>query len=215
MSNPSPRGPLNAGQPRPSLRPEHAKVYVLGIGVSAINVQIALDTIDTWIRERDPNYVCVTGVHGVMESQEDKGLLQIHNNAGLVTPDGMPLVWIARARGHRKVERVYGPDLLLAVCGRSSPRKHKHFFYGGAAGVPELLAESLQKRFPGLQSVGTYSPPFRPLLPQEDAAIVEQIDRSGADIVWVGFEYSEAGTLDGRACWSRKSAGTHRRRGGI
>ena len=162
-------------------------MYVLGIGVSAINVQIALDTIDTWIRERDPNYVCVTGVHGVMESQEDKGLLQIHNNAGLVTPDGMPLVWIARARGHRKVERVYGPDLLLAVCGRSSPRKHKHFFYGGAAGVPELLTESLQKRFPGLQIVGTYSPPYRPLLPQEDAAIVEQIDRSGADIVWVGL----------------------------
>ena len=160
---------------------------MLGIGVSAINVQIALDTIDTWIRERLPNYVCVTGVHGVMESQKDPGLLEIHNNAGLVTPDGMPLVWIARASGHRQVERVYGPDLLLAVCGRSSQENHRHFFYGGAEGVPELLAESLRKRFPDLKVAGTYSPPYRSLLPEEDAAIIERIDHSRADIVWVGL----------------------------
>ena len=98
-----------------------------------------------------------------MESQRDEELRRIHNAAGLVTPDGMPLVWLSRLMGFRQVERVYGPDLMLAVCERSAQQGYRQFFYGGAPGVAETLAARLQSRFPGLQVAGVYSPPFRPL----------------------------------------------------
>jgi len=163
------------------------RVNVLGVGVSAITMAVALDVIETWISRCEPHYVCVTGVHGVMESQRDEVLRRIHDEAGLVTPDGMPLVWLSRIRGFRQVDRVYGPDLMLALCERSVVRGYRQFFYGGAEGVPEQLADSLRRRFPGLQVAGAYSPPFRPLTPEEDAEIVQMINEADADIVWVGL----------------------------
>ncbi len=165
----------------------HARVSVLGVEVSAINMAIALETIDAWITDRQPHYVCVTGVHGVMESQHDESLRQIHNQAGMVTPDGMPLVWLNRWHGQRHVDRVYGPDLMLACCERSQASGHKHFLYGGADGVAELLAARLTERFPALRIAGTYTPPFRALTAEEDADVVARINVSGADIVWVGL----------------------------
>jgi len=163
------------------------RVDVLGVGISAIRMADALGAIEGWIARGERRYVCVTSVHGVMESQRDESLRRIHNAAGLVTPDGMPLVWLCRRYGFRHVERVYGPDLLLACCQRSVMRGYRHFFYGGAPGVPEALAERLQARFPGLEVVGTYSPPFRPLTAEEDAAVVRRINAAGPDIVWVGL----------------------------
>src|SRR5579862_4386005 len=92
---------------------------VLGVGVSAINIPRAVETIGGWIDRREPNYVCVTGVHGVMESQRDPELKRIHNDAGMVTPDGMPMVWLSKMGGFENVTRVYGPDLMAAVCETS------------------------------------------------------------------------------------------------
>ncbi len=166
---------------------EPERVNVLGVGVSAINMPMALEIIAGWIARREPRYVCVTGVHGVMESQRDEDLRRIHNRAGIVAPDGMPLVWLSRLRGFRHVERVYGPDLMLAVCEYSVSRGYRHFFYGGVEGVADRLAAALQKRFPGLQVVGTYSPPFRPLTPEEDEQVVGIINAGDPDIVWVGL----------------------------
>jgi len=166
---------------------ELPRVNILGVGVSAINIPMALEVIGNWIARRESHYVCVTGVHGVIESQRDEELRRIHNRAGLVTPDGMPLVWLSRLRGFHYVERVYGPDLMLALCERSVAEGWRHFFYGGAAGVPEQLATVLQKRFLGLQIVGTYSPPFRSLIPEEDRQIVRMINDANPDIVWVGL----------------------------
>jgi N-acetylglucosaminyldiphosphoundecaprenol N-acetyl-beta-D-mannosaminyltransferase len=163
------------------------RVNVLGVGVSAINIPLAVQTIELWIEQRDPHYVCVTGVHGVMESQADQDLRAIHNRAGLVTPDGMPLVWVGRLKGQRQMTRVYGPDLMLALCERAAEKGYRHYFYGGAEGVPEQLAEALRVRFPGLQVAGTYSPPFRPLTPEEDADVVSMINAADPDIVWVGL----------------------------
>ncbi len=163
------------------------RANILNIEVSAINMPMALQAIEGWLVQRDPHYVCVTGVHGVMESQRDESLRHIHNAAGLVTPDGMPLVWLSRRLGFRHVERVYGPDLLLAVCQRSVTHGYTHFFYGGAPGVADKLTTCLQQRFPGLQVAGTYCPPFRPLTPAEDKAVITQINAAGADIVWVGM----------------------------
>lgn len=163
------------------------RVNVLGVGVSATTMARAVATIEHWISQRTPHYVCVTGVHGVMESQRDPTLRRIHNAAGLVTPDGMPLVWVSHCRGHHYVERVYGPDLMLAVCAHSVAPHYRHYLYGGAEGVPELLSNRLQQRFPGIQIVGTHSPPFRPLTPTEDAALVQRINATQPDIVWVGL----------------------------
>jgi N-acetylglucosaminyldiphosphoundecaprenol N-acetyl-beta-D-mannosaminyltransferase len=108
-------------------------------------------------------YVCVTGVHGVMESQRDPELLAIHNASGLTTPDGMPLVWAGRRAGMAHMRRVYGPDLMLAVCRLAAEQGWSCYFYGAAEGVPELLAQRLANRFPGLKVAGTMSPSFRPL----------------------------------------------------
>ena len=167
--------------------PAIERVTVLGVGVSAIDIPLAIATIEGWIAAREPRFVCVSGVHGVMESQRDRALRDIHNRAGLVTPDGMPLVWFSRLAGHAHVTRVYGPDLMEAVCRDAVTRGRRHFFYGGLPGVPERLAERLTARFPGLQVVGTFSPPYRALSPAEDQEIIERINASGADLVWVGL----------------------------
>lgn len=167
--------------------PPAKRVNVLGVGVSAINMDIALKTISDWIANRSHQYVCVTGVHGVMESQADEELKAIHNDAGLVTPDGTPLVWISRLNGHREVQRVYGPDLMLALCEYSVKPGFRHYFYGGNEGVPELLAKELASRFPGISIAGTFSPPFRELTAEEDEDVIEMINDSHADIVWVGL----------------------------
>ncbi len=167
--------------------PQPPRTNILGVGVSAINMTMALEIMDGWIARREAHYVCVTSVHGVMESQRDERLRHIHNSAGLVTPDGMPLVWLSRLRGFRHVERVYGPDLMLALCRWSVPRGYRHFLYGGEVGVPEQLAAALQRRFPGLRVVGTWSPPFQPLTVEQDEQIVAAINAAGPDIVWVGL----------------------------
>lgn len=182
------------------------RVDVLGVGVSAVNIEQALGIIDGWIDRREQHYVCVTGVHGVMESQRDEHLRQIHNAAGLVTPDGMPLVWLSRLSGCRDVDRVYGPDLMLAALERSIARGYSHFFYGGGDGVADLLAERLCARFPGLKVAGTYTPPFRPLTADEDATIVKRLNDARPDIVWVGLStpkqerwmFAHSGLLDAR-----------------
>jgi N-acetylglucosaminyldiphosphoundecaprenol N-acetyl-beta-D-mannosaminyltransferase len=167
--------------------PVVGRVNVLGVGVSALTPAQAVDTIGHWIRSGDRQYVCVTGVHGVMESQDDQVLRDIHNRAGLVTPDGMPLVWVSRWTGHPRVERVYGPDLMLACCKAFLTTGCRHYFYGGAPGVADRLASRLAERFPGLAVAGTYSPPFGESTPDDERTAIDRINAARPDIVWVGL----------------------------
>ena len=147
----------------------------------------ALATIERWIAARTPNYVCITGVHGVIESQANSRLMGVHNKAGLVTPDGMPLVWMSRALGYRRTRRVYGPDLMHALSSLSARRGYTQFYYGGNDGVADLLKQALEAQYPGLPVVGTHTPPFGDLTAAEDEAIVAKINAAGPDIVWVGL----------------------------
>ena len=163
------------------------RVDVLGVEISAVNMEMTLDTVIGWVVSNDRQYVCVTGVHGVMESQRDRELAAIHNNAGLTTPDGMPMVWAGRAAGAHWIRRVYGPDMMLAVLAEAQARSWSSFLYGGAPGVPELLAARLEQRFPGLQVAGTHSPPFRSLTRDEMHETAALINASGASLVWVGL----------------------------
>ena len=178
-----------------ALGPRHAghdgwqgpRAKILGVDVCAINMDDALATIERWIAARTPNYVCITGVHGVIESQANSRLMAIHNKAGLVTPDGMPLVWVSRALGYRRTRRVYGPDLMHALSSLSARRGYTQFYYGGNDGVADLLRQALGAQYPGLQVVGTHTPPFGALTAEEDEAIVAKINAARPDIVWVGL----------------------------
>jgi len=163
------------------------RVNILGVGVSAIDMRFALSKIDEWITNHDLAYICVTNVHVLMESYRSPKLRMVLNNAGMVTPDGMPLVWGCRLSGFQYVQRVYGPDLFFAACEQSLVTGWKHYLYGGDSGVSEQLAKQLFKRFPTLKIVGYDSPPFRPLTPEEDQIAIDRINASGADIVWVGL----------------------------
>jgi N-acetylglucosaminyldiphosphoundecaprenol N-acetyl-beta-D-mannosaminyltransferase len=160
-----------------------ARYNVLGVGVSALTLAQARDLVVGVRGQRRRGYVCVTGVHGVIESQDDPALKRIHNEAWLVTPDGMPLVWL----GPPGVERVYGPDLMLVVCDAGRASGLTHYFFGGAPGVAEKLKQKLCARFPGLAVAGTFTPPFRPLDDAELATFRADVTRTQPDVIWIGL----------------------------
>jgi len=167
--------------------PTKSRANVLGVGVHAIDLPRAVSIIESAVREGTKGYVCVTSVHGVMEAQRDPEFRDILNRALLVTPDGMPTVWIGRMQGNSTMRRVFGPDLMLEVCRRSTGTGIRHFLYGGNPGIAAELAEDLRRRFPGITVVGTFTPPFRPLEPSEQLALEKQMETTLPDIVWVGL----------------------------
>jgi exopolysaccharide biosynthesis WecB/TagA/CpsF family protein len=161
---------------------------VLGVRTHAVQIGEVVGRMQGWIRERDGcRSIAATSMHGIVEAQHDASFKQVLNATDLVVPDGMPLVWLGQRQGHILRRRVYGPDLLLAFCEESAGRGYRHFFYGGEPGVAERLAESLKTRFPGLNVVGTCSPPFRPLSAKEDEEMLGTIVRAAPDVIWVGL----------------------------
>jgi N-acetylglucosaminyldiphosphoundecaprenol N-acetyl-beta-D-mannosaminyltransferase len=163
------------------------RAFILGVGVSAITLDQAVSTIEQWIERRTRNYVCITGAHGIIESRRDLQLRQIHNDAGMVTPDGMPLVFMARRLGFKPVSRVYGPDLMRRLTEVSAQKGYRQFYYGGGPGLADQLAATLKARYPTLRVAGTMTPPFRPLTSEEDEAVIARINAAAPDIVWVGL----------------------------
>jgi N-acetylglucosaminyldiphosphoundecaprenol N-acetyl-beta-D-mannosaminyltransferase len=161
---------------------------VLGIPVDAIQMPAVVERMSAWVRERGRcRYVAETGMHGVTEAQKSPAVKEALAGADLVVADGMPLVWLGRLRGFPMKRRVYGPELMLEFCGRTVGEGVRHYFYGGAEGVPERLAARLQERFPGLQVAGALSPPFRDLTPQEAEEICARINAARPDVLWVGM----------------------------
>jgi N-acetylglucosaminyldiphosphoundecaprenol N-acetyl-beta-D-mannosaminyltransferase len=146
----------------------------------------ALRQLDDWIQRGERQYVCICTVHTVMQCRRSERLRRIVNAAGMVTPDGMPLVWLSKLAGHPGVTRVYGPDLMLAELA-SPLRKHRHFFYGGRDGVAEQLRRRMQERFAGVEVVGTLTPPFRPVEQLCTPETAAAINAAKPDIVWVGI----------------------------
>lgn len=171
--------------PDPQFARAHAEV--LGVKVSAIDLEMAVDLAEQWVATGKPGYICVTGVHGVMEAYADSELRGILNCAFINAPDGMPMTWVGRLQGFQYMNRVYGPDFMTAMCHSSVKRGYRIFLYGGKPGVAELLSETLQQRFSGLKVVGTYTPPFRDLLPEEEEEIITQVRKSRPHILWVGL----------------------------
>jgi N-acetylglucosaminyldiphosphoundecaprenol N-acetyl-beta-D-mannosaminyltransferase len=161
---------------------------VLGVRVAVVQIPDVIRQMREWVRRRAAcRYIAVTGMHGVMEARHDAGFRQVLADADLVVPDGMPLVWIARLCGHTLRRRVYGPELMLEFCRQTLRTGGRHFLFGGETGVAERLAAYLSELCPGICIVGTYSPPFRPMTPEEDAAAVAAINQAAPDVVWVGL----------------------------
>ena len=160
----------------------------LGVQVDAVQIPHVIHQMEDWIDAKDgPHVIALTSVDTIMQAWQHDSFRRILNAADLTVPDGMPIVWLGRLNGHEMKRRVYGPDLLLDFCQATQTKGYGHFFYGGAAGVPEGLADTLLQRCPHLKVVGTYSPPFRPLTPEEDREAVEMINQAAPDVVWVGL----------------------------
>ena len=163
-----------------------ASFKVLGVRVDAVQIPDVVARITDWIAaRRTGNYIAVTGMHGVVEAQQNQEFKGVLNRAGLVVPDGMPLVWIGRSHGLNLPRRVYGPELLETFCQTTGSR-YCHFFYGGAPGVADQLAGVLNRRF-GIRIGGTYSPPFRPLDIEERRRLVELVKAVRPDVLWIGL----------------------------
>jgi N-acetylglucosaminyldiphosphoundecaprenol N-acetyl-beta-D-mannosaminyltransferase len=164
-----------------------ARLNVLGVGISPVSLSKAVEAVADALHEGRKGYVCVTGVHGVMESQKDSLLRAIHNRSFLTVPDGMPLVWLGRRSGFSAMDRVYGPDLMKTVCRESVQRGWKHFLYGGKEGVAAELKRRLEELYPGIRIVGTWCPPFTPLDGDEQGRLVEDVRGANADLMWIGL----------------------------
>ena len=163
------------------------RVNVLGVGITVLNLRTAVAAIAEAVRTRRKGYICVTGVHGVIEAQNDSNFRDILNRAFLCTPDGMPMVWMGKLHGHSEMRRVYGPDLMLEICAWSEINPCRHFFFGGGPGVAEELAGKLKARFPKLEIVGKFTPPFRPFTAEEKKQLLDVVRAANPDIIWVGL----------------------------
>jgi N-acetylglucosaminyldiphosphoundecaprenol N-acetyl-beta-D-mannosaminyltransferase len=165
------------------------RVDVLGTPLALTDYRGTLEWIDAMVLAGEPGYVCVCNVHTVMAAREDAELRTALARSSLNLPDGQPLVWAINALGqHRLRDRVYGPELMERSCEHAARTGQRFYLYGGRnQGALVQLALNLRRRYPGVRIVGGYSPPHRPLNDEERDAIVSEINRSRADVVWVGI----------------------------
>jgi N-acetylglucosaminyldiphosphoundecaprenol N-acetyl-beta-D-mannosaminyltransferase len=184
QAQPDPKPPVGA------TTPVHATPTrgILGVPVAMTDYDRAIEVMDGLVDTRTRGYVCAAPVHAIMVAQEDPDMLAALRGSTLVVPDGMPLVWAANLLGENLSDRVYGPELMLRYCERCAERGHRVWLYGGRdQGSLVQLALSLRTRHPGIRIVGGYSPPFRPLTPEEDEAVIDQINDAKPDVLWVGI----------------------------
>jgi N-acetylglucosaminyldiphosphoundecaprenol N-acetyl-beta-D-mannosaminyltransferase len=161
--------------------------HVLGVDVDVVDMEEALGDVAAFLQSSKKGYVCVAGVHGIMEAQRDSRLLEAYSHSAMTIPDGMPLAWVGRMQGYTGMQRVTGPDLMLEVFRRKEFAQATHFFYGGREGIARELRDKIQQQFPWVRIVGTYTPPFRDLSDSEEAELITSIAAVKPDIIWVGI----------------------------
>lgn len=158
---------------------------VLGVDIDAVQIPDAIATMENWIVSgARGKFVAAANVHMIIEAVHNASFKDILMNADMVVPDGMPLVWHGRRQGFRLPRRVYGPELMFELCRTTEDRGYRHFFYGGAPGVAERLVDTLRSQM-RIHSVGTLSPPFQTLSPNETATFIDRINDARPDILWV------------------------------
>jgi len=160
---------------------------VIGFPVTALPFDAQIKLILEWASSHESKVVCVANVHMLTEAYWHPEFSSILESADLVTPDGMPLVWMMKLMGAREQNRVAGMDILLSLCQLASLQNISVFFLGSEATILERMKMKLEREFPELQIVGMEPLPFRPLTREEDDAIIEKIHASGAGILLVSL----------------------------
>lgn len=160
---------------------------VLEAFIDALTWDDALQRIMQWGARHESRYVCICNVHSVVTTTTDIEFKVAVNNADMSTPDGAPIAWALRRLGFPTQERINGPDLMLKYLAQAERNGQKAFFYGSTESTLAKLRVALARQFPNLEIAGTYSPPFRALSREEDEEIVQQINQSGANVVFVGL----------------------------
>ena len=160
---------------------------LLGISVEALDMELALSRIARELEARRKGYICMAGVHGIMEAFRNPELAAIYAGSSMTVPDGTPTVWVGRLQGHKAMQRVAGPDLMLEVFRRKQFAGCTHFLYGGEEHVAEQLRERFTRLYPWARIVGTYTPPFRDLNAKEEESLIARIRQLKPDIIWVGI----------------------------
>lgn len=160
---------------------------ILGMRVDSITYKQTIDRVIDWSLNSKSRYVCVANVHTVMEAYDNPSFQKMINKADIVTPDGMPLVWALRRMGYKNQERVYGPDLTLKIVRAAVVNGVSVGFYGGTTQILNKLESNLKRKNQGLKITFQYSPPFRSLTVEEDRDILQAINDSGTQILFVGL----------------------------
>jgi len=164
-----------------------AHANILGVRVDALDMDRALARIQDALVARSKGYVCMAGVHGIMEAQRNADVLRAYADAMMIAPDGRPTAWVGHWQGHANMRQITGPDLMLEVFRRREFARYSHFLYGGKEGIADELAERLSRWFPWSRISGTYTPPFRDLTDAEAGDLTRRIRRLKPDIIWVGI----------------------------
>jgi N-acetylglucosaminyldiphosphoundecaprenol N-acetyl-beta-D-mannosaminyltransferase len=163
-------------------------VEILSVPLALIDYSAMITLMDEFVASDQRGYVCVANVHSVMASKEDPELEAALLGSSVNVPDGQPLVWAINLLGHSLDDRVYGPELMWRSCAHAAETGQRLYLYGGRnQGALVQLALNLRKSHPGLKIVGGYSPPHRPLTDVESAAVIDEINQSRPDILWVGI----------------------------
>ena len=160
---------------------------IFGIKVNISSLAQAPKELEALLLSARPSYVCFLEGNLLSRLSSDAALREVLNDATLVYPDGIAVLKALRWNSGPSAERVPGPSLLLEACQFGLDKGWRHYFYGGAEGVAEQLAERLSQLYPGLQIAGTYSPPFRELSAAEEDEIKQRIEASGTTLLWVGL----------------------------
>lgn len=160
---------------------------ILGVDIAAINMEWLIKYLNANITKLSGDYLCVSNVHTTVTAYEDEEYCKVQNGGIMAIPDGGPLSSVGQKRGFKNMKRTTGPSLMEEVFKISASRGYRHYFYGSTDETLEKLYSVLTEIYPGIQIAGMYSPPFRPMTKEEDKAIVERINETNPDFVWVGL----------------------------
>lgn len=160
---------------------------IMGVNIAAINMNWLLKYLDENLSDIKGDYICVSNVHTTVTSYENAAYCAVQNGGLMAIPDGGPLSSVGRKRGYSDMDRTTGPSLMGEIFKISAEKGYRHYFYGSTEETLKLLEEKLQENYPGIQIAGMYSPPFRPLTEEEDKNIIENINKTKPDFVWVGL----------------------------
>lgn len=163
------------------------KCSVIGAPIDALNWQQVLSCLTNWAALKESRYICICNAHSVVSARQDPAFAKVIREADMATPDGAPVAWLMRRRGLTSQERINGPDLMWRYCEEAALRDESIYLYGGMPETLEILQLKLAKQFPNLKIAGAYSPPYRKLSIEEDTAVVQAINASGASTVWVSL----------------------------